>query len=345
MNKKLAFILAAMAVPATGYAQSIEPIINETLSGDMVITGNTIGLSFESGKNCPGTFNGIGTFISMDQTLVDNTPACSSGSWSKGTTADWKKNGSMAVLDLPEKAVVKRAELIWAASYKHSTDDVSGNIKDSVKLVSEENGTSMMVPATSSKVIDYNGDRFSAYYYLNHADVTEFIDANGGGKYSVNAIPGVQTITTSGVNGGGWTLAVVYSIPGTSDEDVLPTRNITLYIGDRFVKEDDTVNYSVSNFCAPDSGKVTGKIFVSALEGDATSSNSYIGDALILATTTADKGRTISGPNNASNNFFASQINKSDGTLDTRGSFGTKNHSVNMSDGQATLVPGARQGF
>ncbi len=341
MNRKLFFILAALAVPTSAHAQSIEPIFNETLSGDMIVTGNAIGLSFEKGQNCPGTFNGIGTFISMDASLQDVTPACTSGSWPKGTTEDWTKNGSMAVLDLPAGAIVKHAELIWAASYRYSTDSVADHIEDSVKFIAEDKSKSMMVPAASSKIINYNGG-FSAYYYLNHSDVTAFINDNGGGKYSVNALPGVQKEGTSGVNGGGWTLAVVYSLSGN---DTLPTRNITLYIGDRFVEENAVANYSMNNFCAPDSGRVTGKIFVSALEGDATSSDSYIGDALILAKTESSDGSVLSGPNNAKNNFFASQINKSDGTLDTRGSFGNVNHKVNMSNGQATLVSGARQGW
>ncbi len=342
-KKRLAFLLAAMAAPTAAQAQDM--IINETLSGDMVLTGNTIGLSYTNNTNCQGTYNGIGTFITMDASSTDNSPACTNGkAWPKGTTNDWKKNGSMAELDLPEGAVVKKAELIWAGCFNVEGVSIFDDVKSSIKLYSENNNTYMDVPATSSSIIDPASPAW-ANYYINHADVTDYINTNGGGKYSVRGIPAVKNTNGGNTNAAGWTLAVVYSMPAEEGHEVLPTRNITLYIGDKFVNENTTEDYSMTGFCAPDSGDIEGKIFVSAFEGDATSTDAYIGDALMIARSSTEEFQTLSGVNNAANNFFASQINKSDGKLDTRGSFGDKNHSVNMSTGQANLVDGARQGW
>ena len=337
--KRLAFLLAAMAVPTAAQAQDL--IYSETLSGDMILTGNTMGLSYASATNCQGTFNGIGTFISMDNSSVDDSPACTSGTpWAKGTTNDWHKNGSMAVLDLPEGAIVKKAELLWAGCFSVNGSSVYDDIQTEIQLYSEGNGHSTSVKPEKSNVIDPVSPDW-ANYYINHADVTDFINQNGGGEYSVRGIPAVKYYNT---NGAGWTLAVVYSLP-LSSGTVLPTRNITLYIGDKFVNERATEDYMMSGFCSPDAGDINGKIFVSALEGDADSNDSYIGDSLQIAKSTSEAFQTLSGPNNAPNNFFASQINMYDGTLDTRGSFGSVNHSVNVSTGEATLTSGARQGW
>ncbi len=348
MNKKLAFILAAMAVPTAAQAQSIQPIYDATLSGDMIITGNTIGLSYDiNGQDKPGTQNGIGTFTSLDPKNQENAY------WGLGTTSDWTKNGSSAVLDLPAGAVVKHAELLWAANYAGSNENVSSNINTPVTFTSVGAASSKQIAPQKSKKIDYiganDGTNWNAYYYLNHADVTDFVDKNGGGTYSVTGIPAVQDLANT--YAGGWTLAVVYAIP-ESIGDVLPTRNITMFIGDRFVAEDKIVDYNISGFCAPDSGAINGKIFVSAMEGDATSTTAYIGDSLQIAQSSTSTFQALYGPNNAVNNFFASQINKSDGTLDTRGLFGNKNHILRqdpsthkVSESTVTLTDGARQGW
>ena len=49
----------------------------------------------------------------------------------------------------------------------------------------------------------------------------------------------------------------------------------------------------------------------------------------------------LKGPNNPQNNFFASQINRDDGTLDTSGTFGTRNANAVT----ATNISGGRQGW
>ena len=49
----------------------------------------------------------------------------------------------------------------------------------------------------------------------------------------------------------------------------------------------------------------------------------------------------ISGPNNPATNFFASQINNENGTIDTTGTFGTRN--ANASTG--TGISAGRQGW
>ena len=79
MNKKILFAMAALALPALAQAQEVERRYSDTIQGDMVLTGNAIGLSFSRNYNCAGTSDGIGTFMSMDPTSHDDTPVCASG--------------------------------------------------------------------------------------------------------------------------------------------------------------------------------------------------------------------------------------------------------------------------
>jgi uncharacterized repeat protein (TIGR01451 family) len=75
---------------------------------------------------------------------------------------------------------------------------------------------------------------------------------------------------------------------------------------------------------------------VSALEGDP----SITGDEMRFGpTATLGAGNRVTGPNNPLTNFFASQLNGDGGTLDTSGTFGTRNSTP------GTGVAGARQGW
>ena len=65
------------------------------------------------------------------------------------------------------------------------------------------------------------------------------------------------------------------------------------------------------------------------------------GDILTIAPTANGPFVTLSGTNNPSTNFFSSQINNGDGQLDTRGTFGTRNHNAFTT----TNVSGGRQGW
>jgi cysteine-rich repeat protein len=357
MSKKLLFMLAAAGFlfPVAAQAQEVVTARKSmTIAGDMIVTGNAIGLSgYRSGSgtsavtdNCVGKADSIGTFMSMDPNSRDLTPACTKGSaWGKNTTNDWTKNGSSAYLDLPEDAVVEYAELIWSGAYSDkvgtlSDDEIKSYVelryhKDPNDYNPQDKRNIYPDPATAKKInesVDGKGGAAKVWYYINSQNVTNDIKNFRGGMYSVNHIPGKQDHTTSGILGGGWTLAVIYS---RNNDKAQPTRNITLFVGGAWVPENFDKRYKVSGFCAPDSGSVDGRVFVSALEGDAL----YAGDYLNIISDGKTTG--ITNNSNHANNFFASQIYKNDGTIDKRGLFGDRNHNA-----QSNLqVEGARQGW
>ncbi|MDE6677086.1 MAG: DUF11 domain-containing protein, partial [Clostridia bacterium] len=136
---------------------------------------------------------------------------------------------------------------------------------------------------------------------------------------------------TADTNHAGWTLAVAYENPS------LPLRNLTIWSGGAVVSPNTgSTTITVSNFLTPEVAPITGKILVSAQEGDAV----LTGDQMLFGQTVPSLS-LLSGPNNPQNNFFASQINNENGVLDTSGTFGTRN--ANAAAGTNTSA--CRQGW
>src|SRR6185503_11624416 len=87
-------------------------------NGAVTFTGNSLGLDGDSNQNGQGTRSSIGTFITTDTTLRDDTPPPKSAPlFPFGTTNDWRLNGSRALLRLPAGARVLHAELIWGGTF------------------------------------------------------------------------------------------------------------------------------------------------------------------------------------------------------------------------------------
>ncbi len=334
LHRALVGLTALCALTLAGVdAQSQVLRYSETIEGGLTITGNTLGLSKQTDANGPGTRDAIGTFITT-RNLVDNDPDNAGNPWFTGTTNDWQLNGSSAVLDLPPGSQVLYAELLWGGSYAYGVEDVSADLDTTVTL-KFGNGDTRIVspdPATSQTLTGLapNGG-FPINYYLRSADVTNFIFQRGQGTYTVEGVPGTQDQSINSLNAAGWTLIVAYR-----NNDV-PSRNLAIFVGGEFVDEDAIVDYQVNGFCSPPSGPVDGRVLVSAIEGDAN----LEGDQLLLADPGLQNFSNLSGPNNPSNNFFASQLNQTNGTLDTRGTFGDRNHNANT----GTNTSAGRQGW
>jgi uncharacterized repeat protein (TIGR01451 family) len=142
-------------------------------------------------------------------------------------------------------------------------------------------------------------------------------------------VPATDGASDNTNNCAGWTLAVVYQ------NFSLPVRNLALFVGSEL---SGAAPASTSGFCTPPSGKLSGRLAVSAMEGDANKS----GDTMLFGpTATLGTTNQLKGPNNPQTNFFASQINRDDGTLDTGGTFGTRNANAFTS----SLISGGRQGW
>lgn len=285
-------------------------------NGGMTYTGNTLGLDKSNNANSPGTSGSIGAFITTNTALKV-------GTYPAGTTLNWTLNSSAATLRLPTGSTVLYAELIWGGSYKYGTQDVSAFLNNAVSLTGPA-GSASISPSPSTAAVTGSGEN----YYVRSADVTTQVKAGGAGTYTVAGVPATVTATENNANAAGWTLAVIYANPS------LPARNMTIFVGAELTNSSVSTTSSVSGFCTPGSGTINARLMVSAIEGDA----SVTGDQMQFGPTVGTLS-AISGPNNPVSNFFASQINKDDGTLDTAGTFGTRNHPTGGSSS------GARQGW
>ncbi|MGE6226563.1 DUF7507 domain-containing protein [Paenibacillus chitinolyticus] len=294
-------------------------------TGAITFTGNTLGLSRSETAGVPGTVDSIGAYITTDTTLQY-------GTYPAGTTSLYTSNGSAAVLTLPAGSTVLYAELIWGGSYLDGTVNNTAFINNPITFTTPAGTSSVTQDAATVYNVTFAVSPNSVLAYVRTANVTALVSAGGAGTYTAKSIVGTLAVPDPTANHAGWTLAVVYQNPS------LPFRNLSLGVGAEIVQSTSgAVNVVISGFATPAQGTLKGRALISAQEGDANKT----GDQALFGPT-ASSLTALSGANNFAANFFASQINKDDGTLDTSGTFGTRN-AVNGAPG--TLISGGRQGW
>ncbi|WNS45222.1 hypothetical protein [Paenibacillus sp. MMS20-IR301] len=290
---------------------------NTTMNGAMTFTGNTLGLNKTTNQNNQGIVGSIGAFSTTNNTLQ-------AGNFPLGTTLNYTLNSSSAILSLPAGASVLYAELVWSASYNTGGNNLIGSIGNSITFTTPAGVFSVAPdPATAVNTAPAAPD------YVNSANVTALVQQGGAGTYTTGNVVGTVSASENNANFAGWTLAVVYSSP------YLPSRNMSVFVGAEVVNQAiGSSSATISGFATPVTGAVSGRLMVSAGEGDPQ----IVGDQVLFGPT-AGSLTAISGPNNPINNFFCSQINNDQGLLDTNGTFG----SLNSTPGTARI--GARQGW
>lgn len=296
-------------------------------NGGIVFTGNTLGLSKLANANSAGLVGSIGAFISLNTSLqVGNFPP--------GTTLDYTKNGSSAMLDLPVGSNVLYAELVWGGLYRSSVNNISNIIDNPIEFRTPAGSFSVSADAATKQIFNIPSGTITIGFYVRTANVTSLVQSALSGTYSAGKVPALLEAIdsrTSETNHAGWTLAVVYENAG------LPLRNLTLWSGGALVSAAaGNTDVKLIGFVTPDTLPITGKLFVSAQEGDAIIS----GDKLQFGQSLSNL-QTLSGPNNPAGNFFVSQINNSSGLIDTSGTFGTRNASAMT----GTNISAGRQGW
>ena len=293
-------------------------------SGAIVFTGNTLGLDRNGSNYSPGTSGSIGAFINSDSPNEYNGFGAYTIGRNGTSTTLWQSNKSEAFLSLPGGGNILYAELIWGGNVNVGNSNVSAS-KDVAVTFSTPAGNYSISPSSESLGNDNDA------YIVRSANVTGIIQLAGQGRYAVGGVPAAYG-NNANSHVAGWTLAVVYENP------TFPTRNLSIFVG---AEAGGASPAAVSGFCTPTSGLLKARALVTAMEGDA----GITGDTFLFGPTSAlGNGDRLSGPNNALTNFFGSQINNSNGALDTTGSFGTKNHSVNA-NGSSSEVNGARHGW
>ena len=288
----LAFMVSALNVHAA-YVQ----VFNTIQKGAVTFTGNTLTLDATVTGSGSGT-----TFVAANSAAQANAAYTAAlGAGPPGTTSASTSNASRAVLTVPAGASILYAELIWSGTQGGLALAAYDNL--AVSFVTP-GGSYSVTPGASTK-------QTSGTYYTRSANVTGLVQIGRSGTYTVGGV--AAQVAGGSTDAAGWTLAVAYADPSQV------ARNLTIFVG---AEQAGAAAAAVSGFCTPTSGPVNGRLAVSAIEGD----SGITGDIMYFGPTSAfTAANQLSGPNNPVGNFFASQMNGNTGTLDTSGTFGTRN--------------------
>ncbi len=251
-----------------------------------------------------------------------------------GTTLNYALNSSSAELNLPVGSTVLYAELVWGGLFRSTANNISGLIDNDITFTTPSGSQSISPDPVTAQTFSINVNNITLGFYTRSANVTSILQSSGNGTYTVGAVPAlIEALDnrTDDTNHAGWTLAVVYANP------TLQFRSLNLWVGGEVVSPSSgTTTINLSGFQTPDEPTPNAKLFVSAQEGDVV----LTGDQMLFGENGINF-TNLSGPNNPQNNFFCSQINDSNGTLDTSGTFGTRN--ANPASGTNTSA--CRQGY
>lgn len=231
---------------------------------------------------------------------------------------DYLKNGSAANLNLPVLSEVLYAELVWGGLYKSSATDISDKLNDNVVFGTPTGNYSITSDTLTRQNIEINLPDISLGFYVRSANVTSIVKNAVNGTYFLSSVPAlIEAIDsrTADTNHAGWTLAVVYS------DNNQPFRSLNLWAGGVAVSSNTgSTDIVLSGFKTPVAASPSGKLYVSAQEGDAV----IAGDQMLFGSSTSNL-QNLSGSNNPIANFFCSQINDNEGVIDENGTFGTRN--------------------
>jgi len=318
----LASLVVLLSLPFADGASALTSRYDGVVQGGLAVTGNSLGLSKKTNANEAGTLDSIGALMGGSGTV---------GDFPAGTTLDWTKDESSAALVLPAGAKVLYADLVWGGSYEFGADNLTAFLNTNVLLRSGSDSLAVTPDEEAAETISETADQgFAVRNYTRTAEVTEFVAAHGAGTYTAGGIPLTTAAASNTLNAGGWALYVVYEAPGE------PVRWVDYLFGGGFVDETQSFDLEFLDYCAPEDRPVSGRVRVSAQEGDANRN----GDQLLTGPDPLNL-TALSSPNNPVNNFFASQINLANGTIDTSGTFGNRNHNAETD----TNVSAGRQGW
>ena len=268
------------------------------LKGDITLIANSIVSKNQNGTKSNDDYSGSESngFLNMDYIDIDSDPTTFSSSKSQ--------------LTLPNCSRVVFAGLYWAAVYpKESWNNSNARKSDFNKIKFKLPGQTTYQNITGE--IIYDDGSANQKPYAVYKDVTDIVSGltNPNGDYYAANIRATVGKDANGLgSSGGWILVVIY------ENELEPSRRISIFDGFSSVGGGDEVDLSYSGFNTIPQGKVKAKMLVAALEGD----KSISGDRFKIK----DVGgtyRSLSTTNlNSKWNFFNGSITVEDTYLANR---------------------------
>ncbi len=329
LRRAVPALLALFTLVLAGPAHAVYiQRFSSNANGAITFTGNTLGLDSSAAFATPGTRGSQGAFINSNNPAAWGTYPANTVGASAASSTLWSQNASQANLVVAPGSTVLYAELIWGGVWSAGGATLTPAQLDSAVTFTTPGGSYSIAPAAASAQTTGTGSGGTCSVgpcrYARSQNVTGQVQLAGAGSYTVGGVPAAYG-NDANAHASGWTLAVVYGNPG------MPARNLTVFTG---LEAGGNAPAAVSGFCTPTTGTPQGRLLVTAMEGD----SAITGDQMLFGPSTTSL-TALSGANNLVGNFFASQINRDTGALDTSGTHGTRNHPPGSSNA------GARQGW
>ena len=259
----------------SSYAQiyrGFTKIYSDNLRGGHTIIGNTLMAQYTSSSHTTVNTTAMNQFRNATRTsdyvndnsdmyFVDVDPGSNS-----------LYNSSSADLILPTGSnTIKMARLYWGARVANSAivniPEANSNIR-SIKIRKGTAGGYLALTAPASQLDKTVMSNYSSHsVYQAYADVTNFIQANGAGTYTVADITAFEGSVANGGAYAGWALVVVYENP------TLPYSSVRVYDGYMQVfngGSPQTQSITLTGLDAPSGGMTFGSAYMTAMtwEGD-----------------------------------------------------------------------------
>lgn len=321
--------LAAAAVVMLG-AAGVAPAqftsrFNDTINGNFVLIGNTLGFDAAPGVPIPivGTVGatGINTADSAPDVLWrSNSPGLGQAVANTGINVATAR--SQATLQLPPGATVRYARLYWSAV-------VPSGVVGTSAVLSREGVFSQTIAVQHFDVLT-NPPR-----YQSSAEITSIVQTNGAGAYQLGAFAVAPFVNVNDPQlYAAWSMVVVY------ERAAEPLRSISVLDGYSFVQNGSPQAATVSFGASAASSGFEARLGVVAYEGDSNTT----GDQVLITGSPAlsDATNPPSNAFNSSRSFFGAPLSTA-GDLPqlTGGPASLCGVDIDIFDITAQVTPGA----
>ena len=219
-------------------------------------------------------------------------------------------NSSSADLILPTGAnSIKFARLYWGGKLNASAVAINPDTLRKIKIRKGTTGAYLNA-ITPTNNVDQFAVSTSEIVYQSFVDISNFINTNGGGTYTVADLPASTGVSSSGGYFGGWVIVVAYENP------TQPYNSIRLYDGFAQVYNSGTPSYlniTLTGLNVPSTPLLASEAVMGTM--------SWEGDANLGATINNREGDFIKINNTPVSNAVNPESNFWNGSISRNGSF------------------------
>ena len=223
-SKSLLLLMLFITIVATqipqqlqAQARSFSLMYSDNTNGDVQLFGNTLTAIFTNGIPDTAKMNGnrasgnspfTNGFLNMQNIDVDGNI---------GDGVGTRNSSSSDLLLPPGTNIIKLARLYWGGKVTDTSYNLDVTANRSVKIRKGTSGPYQEYLAQQlDKIVSTSSDDTglnASKLYQAYVDITSFVNANGGGTYTVGNIPVSIGDGRQVGNYGGWCMVVVYENP------------------------------------------------------------------------------------------------------------------------------------